>query len=377
MAATMTWDGLRELAGFRTRKGCAISVYLDLDPSTAPTAADVEARSRSVLDRARDAGANGWTHDQRLALREDVERIHRYVDEEFDRDGSRGLAVFCSGLDNLWRPLPLADPVPDELKLGRELYLAPLVPMVGRADGALVAVVGRERGDIYRLGAGRLELLEERFEKQPGRHDQGGWSQSRYQRHIENLVHEHVKAFADRLDRRVRKLRPSHVVMVCSEELRADLVELLSRETQECIVGWTQVEAHAGPPELLEAARPLLEEARLRKEREVLERWQEEAGRAGRAAAGWDETLEAASDARVEVLLCREGATATAWQCPACGRGSAEGGTCPLDGTTLERHDDALDLAVHQTLHHGGRVAVLTGSTELDSVGGVGALLRY
>ena len=39
MAETVTWDRLRELAEFRAEKGCAISLYLDLDPSIVPTAA--------------------------------------------------------------------------------------------------------------------------------------------------------------------------------------------------------------------------------------------------------------------------------------------------------------------------------------------------
>ena len=37
MAGTLTWEQLRELAGFRAGKGCAISLYLSLDPSDAPT----------------------------------------------------------------------------------------------------------------------------------------------------------------------------------------------------------------------------------------------------------------------------------------------------------------------------------------------------
>src|SRR5581483_9865648 len=32
MASTVTWDTLRELAGFRADKGRAISLYVDLDP---------------------------------------------------------------------------------------------------------------------------------------------------------------------------------------------------------------------------------------------------------------------------------------------------------------------------------------------------------
>ena len=38
VAATVSWDQLRDLAGFRARKGCAISIFLNLDP--APIYAD-------------------------------------------------------------------------------------------------------------------------------------------------------------------------------------------------------------------------------------------------------------------------------------------------------------------------------------------------
>src|SRR5262249_47010703 len=36
MAETVSWDSLRELAAFRAEKGCAISVYVCLDPSVTP-----------------------------------------------------------------------------------------------------------------------------------------------------------------------------------------------------------------------------------------------------------------------------------------------------------------------------------------------------
>ena len=112
------------------------------------------------------------------------------MDDEFDRDGVRGVALFASSLDNFWRTLPLADPLPDEVRLAKDLYLAPLVPLVGRGDGALVAFVSRERGQVFRLRGGRLEEVADESEEQPGQHDQGGWSQARYQRHIDKLVHE-------------------------------------------------------------------------------------------------------------------------------------------------------------------------------------------
>ena len=380
LAVTISWEMLRELAAFRAEKGCAISLYLDLDPSITPTAGDASTRLRSLLDeglKSDGATRSDQTHDQRRALRDDFERIRRYCDDEFVRDGSHGLAVFVSGLDNFWRVIPLAASVADEVHVAPELYLTPLVPLVGRGEGALVAVVSREQGRVYRLRGGRLEDVVDRFDEQPGQHDQGGWSQARYQRHIEKLVEEHLKAVADELSQQVRRMRSPRVVVVCPEEMRGDFESLLANDAKSAIVGWARAEAHATAAELLDVVTPELERARERDEARLVERWREEAGRNGRASSGWEQTLEAASDGRVETLAFTEGASREAWQCPACGRVNVEGGRCPLDGTQMELRSDGLDLAIHQTLVHGGSVLALRYRRDLDPSEGVGALLRY
>ena len=380
MARTITWDELRDLAGFEAEKGCAISLYLDLDPHLTPTPADAATRLHSLLDEAaKGDGANrrDMTHDQREGLKADFERIRDFYALEFIRNGARGLAIFSSGLDNIWRPLPLTEAVPDEVRVGRKLYLAPLVPLVGRGEGALVVVVGRELGHFYRLRGGRLEDFVDRTEEQPGQHDQGGWSQARFQRHIETLVQEHLREVADELDRLVRRLGAVQVVVVATEETRAEFEELLSHEARAAISGWTAAEAHASPAELLEVATPVLERYRAEKETELVDRWHEEVGRRGRASAGWADTLEAASDARVELLLFQDGVAHKAFRCPSCGRVAVAGGKCPLDGTSMEESDEGLDLALHQTLVHGGRVWAVQHRQDLDPVEGIGALLRY
>jgi len=380
MAATVTWEGLRDLATFRAENGCAISMYLDLDPGESPTPDVVQSRVNALLDevvRSETANRADLTHEQKRGLRDDVDRLREFFDTDFSREGSHGYAVYSAGLDNAWQPLPLSERVPDLVKVGRTFYLAPLVPLIGRGDGVLVAFVGRERGDLYRLRGGRLEELAKEFDEQPGRHDQGGWSQSRYQRHIEKLVQDHLKDVASTLDRLLRQLRRPRVVLVAGEEMRAELEEELSTEVRDAIIGWASADAHATPAQLLETVEPLLERWRADQEASAVERWQEAAGRNGRAASGWAQTLEAASDGRVELLLFEDGADHTAWQCPACGRLAVEAGTCPLDGTQLEESRDGLDLAVHQTLAHGGTVWALRERQDLDPVEGIGAVLRY
>ena len=265
MAETVTWDVLRELAEFRAEKGCAISIYVNLDPSISPTAGDADTRISSLVaegERSSGANSNRLTHEQRVGLKTDFERITDYFENEFSRDGTQGVAVFLAGLDNAWRALPLSDPVPDKVRVSGEFYLAPLVPLIGRGDGAIVAVVGRELGQLFRLQNGQLVEIADQTEETPGRHDQGGWSQARFQRHIEKLVAEHLRDVADELDRHLRRLRTPKIVIVASEETHAELEDLLSNEVRNAVVGWTTAEAHASPAELLELARPLLDEAR-------------------------------------------------------------------------------------------------------------------
>ena len=380
MAATVTWEVLRDLAAFRAERGCAISLYLDLDPGDSPTPEAVDPRVNALLDavsRWESANQSELTREQREGLRADLDRLRAFFDEDFSREGSHGFAVFCDGVDGAWHTLALSDRVPDLSLADFEFYLAPLVPLVGRDDGVLVAFVGRERGDLYRLRAGRLEETVEQHDDTPGRHDQGGWSQARFQRHIDKLVQDHLRDIAEILDRQVRRLRGARVVIVASEDIRAELEEELSHEVRNALIGWTNADAHAGPTELYQAVEPLVERWHEEQEGELAGRWQEAAGRNGRAAAGWPQTLEAASDGRIDVLLYEEGVDRHAWRCPKCGRLSAEPGPCPLDGTEMEENEHGLDLAVHRTLASGGKVSALRTSRELEPVEGIGALLRY
>jgi peptide chain release factor subunit 1 len=381
VAGTITWEQLRELAAFRAGHGCAVSMYMGLDPSIVPTAGDLASHTRSLLARAErqlDERSATLSHDERQALARDLERIEAWFDSEFSREGVRGVAVFSAELDDLFLPFLLPWSVEDEARIAGQLYLAPLVRVVGRGDGAVVAYVGRERGDVYRLRAGQPTPLVDETTDVPGRHDQGGWSQGRYERHIETIVDRHLRDVADALDRCVRTLGDVRVVLAGPEETRAGFEDLLSSEVRAALVGWAAAEAHVDGPGLLESARPLLDEWRLGREEELLARWREEAARNGRAATGWEETLQAASDGRVELLLVQEGADRPAYVCPACGRAQALNGSCPLDGTTLQPAETGLDLAVHQTLTHGGIVEVIGEEhRDLEPVGGVAALLRF
>ena len=67
MAEPLTWTTLRDLAGFRSDGGCAISLYLDLDPADSPTPTAVDTRVNSLLSEAEkrvEARHDELTHDR-------------------------------------------------------------------------------------------------------------------------------------------------------------------------------------------------------------------------------------------------------------------------------------------------------------------------
>lgn len=379
MAGTITWEQLRELAGFRAQQGCALSVYVDLDPSEVPTPPDVETKVNSVLssaDRLLDEREGDLARDRREGLKQDLARVKAWFDDGFDRQGVRGIAVFAAGLDNFWATVRLPDRVTDDVRIAGELYLAPLARLAGRDEG-LVAFVGRERGQVWRLRGGELREIADQTEHVQGQHSQGGWSQARYERSIEKQVGQHLRDVAATLDQCLRRLRGTRIVLIGAEDIRSEFEALCSNEVQSSIAGWASAEAHADGPQVLEAAKPVIEEWWSGREGELLDRWREEAGRNGRAASGWETTLEAASDGRIDLLLVQDGVSQRAYQCPQCGRAQAANGSCPLDGTTMEPRDDGVDLALHQTLAHGGTVHVVRERNDLEPVEGVAALLRF
>ena len=172
------------------RRAARSASIVDLDPSVSPTPGRRKDASPLAARRGREA-SNGasQTHEQRLGLKADFERIREFFDEEFERDGARGYAVFCAGPRQ-----PLADACRSASRCRTRSRSAASSTWLrssrssAEVTGAVVAVVCREQGRLYRLRAGRLEEVADLFEEQPRRHDQGGWSQARFQRHVDELA---------------------------------------------------------------------------------------------------------------------------------------------------------------------------------------------
>ncbi len=374
-------ETLRRLAGYEPDAAPVLSFYVDLDPSEFALAHARATAIRSLVDDAhrRIEGNDRLSHDERKRGIEAVRQVRDWFEGPgFSADGAHGLAVFCAAGDGLFESFKLPRPVPSEVFIGRRPFVEPLVDMA--SDGRwCVLLVSRETARILRGSQDRLDQVATVGEDPPrGQHDQGGWSQARYERAVEEDADDHVKRTADVLYRRFKRAPFDHLVIGATRELTPLVEDRLHPDMRARLVGRIDVDVeHSSVEDALVASRPVMEEHERRREEKIIERLKERAAD-GRAASGLDDVLEALSERRVETLLLADGFSATARMCPQCGwLGPDHVESCPADGSDMERRDDIAELAIGRALGQSAEVLVPRRSSEIAERGGIAAVLRF
>jgi peptide subunit release factor 1 (eRF1) len=374
---------LRELARIRPSDARVLSLFLNLDPSgfAIPPARATEISS--VLDDAhrRAREKDGLSHDARKALVEDLDRARAFL-TDFSAKGAHGLALFACGPEDLFEPIRLPRPVTTRAVIDDSPFIEPLVQMLGTGGNWAVVLVNRQVGRILRGDRDNLDELAMIEDEVHGQHSQGGLSQARYQRSVDEDVQDHLKNVADAVFTHFKQRAFDHLLLGGPTETLTDFEAKLHPYLGERLRGRIDIDVeNTIPDDVCAAARPKIEEFDRGTEREALDRLQEGVSKGSRGAAGLDGVLAALNERRAETLLLNEGYAASGCSCPQCGSVfSQNGGKCPADGTELNCRDDVIESAVHLALEQNARVLVVRDdahASELRSHGGIGAVLRF
>ncbi|MBX5470785.1 MAG: hypothetical protein IRZ21_12930 [Thermoleophilaceae bacterium] len=373
-------EKLRELAGIRADGAKVLSLYLNLDPSEFATGQARATEVRSLLDEADRRLRNGdWlTHEQRAALRQDVERVRSLFSAGADLKGAHALAIFASGQAGVFEVVKLPRPIESEVVIDDGPYLEPLADLATVGDWAIL-LVNRRMSRILR--GSRDAGFEEVFRLDDdvhGWHAQGGWSQARYQRGIEKEIHDHLKRTSEVLLRRLRRGAFDLLLIGGPDEAVSAMCERLHPYVKERYVGRIEVDVeNSTADQVRDAAAPLIEETERARERKALDRLEEGLGTGGRAAAGLDDVLAELNQRKVEILMLDPGFTAPGVACPQCGWTGTDAPSCPVDGGEVERRDDIIEAAIQLAIVQSAEVIQMRHHAELDNRGSIAAVLRF
>ncbi|HEX7298207.1 MAG TPA: Vms1/Ankzf1 family peptidyl-tRNA hydrolase [Solirubrobacteraceae bacterium] len=381
-ANDITRERLRRLATTRASEGRVLSLFLNLDPREFATAPARGTEVRSVLDRAarlvREDEA--LDHQARTALRADLERVQtELANGGLDAKGAHGLAIFVSGPIDLFEVLKLAEPVEHDPVIADRPFIEPL-SAIGPPHRWCVLLVNRRTARLFCGPGGALEELELIQDDVHGQHDQGGWSQARYQRSVDKEVADHLRHSAEVAFALLKDDLPAGILVGAPQELANDFEAELHPYLRERLAGRLDIDVeHSSAEDVRRAAQPAIEAAAAAAQDAALQRLAEAFGAgSSRAASGLDDVLFVLHEQRVEVLLVEAGFTAPGVECPACGWLSAqEVAACPADGTATQSRRDVVEAAVARAVIQSADVHVLRDRPELASHGHIAAILRF
>jgi peptide chain release factor subunit 1 len=345
-----------------------LSVYLDLDPTRFPTPAARDTQLSALLSKAR-----------REAPDKDVDLIRALLDSEPALAcGARGLAIFSSADADVLEAVRLPSPVEPMAVVDTVPWLVPLAGMISSGDWGF-AVVSRSTARLFRGGPSALTEFATIHDDLHRRHAQGGWSQARFQRGIEEQVAVHARRVADHLLRAHQHRAFEHLVIVASAELQPVILHSLHSTLTERLAGTIDADLeHAPADEIARAVEPVIEREAHDHERALVACIEQALGTGGAAAAGLDEVLSTLEQDRVEALLVPEHSNLVAGLCPRCGRlSTADDGRCQLDGASLASVD-AVEHAVEDAARRSAQIVVVRHETDwLTEHGGIAARLRW
>jgi peptide subunit release factor 1 (eRF1) len=377
-ANTITRDQLRRLADVRPERGRVLSVFLNLDPSQFATPAARSSAITSILTEAahRAEQTEGLDHDEREALKRDVERVREALQAgDLAQNGTRAVAVYACKPADLLEVVRLRRPIDSAVLVDRAPHVEPLVADAA-AERWCVLLVNRRNARFFvgdDRGLDETDRVEDDVHSQ---HDQGGWSQSRYQRGVEKEKDDHLVHVADVAFDAYKSRGFDRLLIGAPDELVNELEAKLHPYLRERIVGRLHLDVeNSGSEDVRAAAESAIEGWTRRCEREALDRLAEGVGRGGRGAAGLAAVLEALNDQRVEMLLVADGFRSAGGRDP--GTGMVFAGDHGPDDQALERCENIVEPAIEKAIEQSAKVIKVRHHDDLGPLGGIGAVLRY
>jgi peptide chain release factor subunit 1 len=365
---------LKRIASLQSDDGI-LSVYIKLDPRLRTMRDQAATKFKGAMTRFLRNASEG---DAKVAQREEERVLESLSGREFP---GRSVVIFSSTPADIWELLNLEVFLPTTVQVDTTTGTGLLARVVDEYPRFAVAIVQRDRAEVF-LSEQRAGDEAASIESDvPGQHDQGGWSQARFQRHIEVHVDRHLDRLVEELESLQRTRAFNRLVLGGPDEVVKRFRGMLSREMEGMVVGTFPVSLkHDSESDVLGKARAAIRDHEGELEKALVSRLNEAAEAGGRAVLGIPGSLAAVQDGRVDTLVVADGVTETGAECLSCGYVAA--GTterCPRCGGDVEAVADVVERAVETALRTDAHIELVLGEARewLLSRGGMGAALRY
>ena len=323
-----------------------------------------------------------------------------------------GLVVFCGAIPRSgpgtekieFYMIEPPEPVPFYLyRCNSKFYLEPLKDMIREKEAYGLIVIDREQAAIGLLKGKRAEIVEVLTSGIPGKHDQGGQSQRRFARIIEQLAHEFYTRVGEHASKAFLPLGDNlkGVVIGGPGPTKEQFAQgnYLDYRLKKKVLGVVDVgySGEEGIYELIQRAMDLISESRYAQERQLVQKFMYYLAKNPQMITyGLKDTLKALEAGAAAIVMVSEATdlVKVRGKCKLCGK--------PYEGIVEEKklyHDPPkceacggpieyierkhiVDVISEIASRHGTRVEMVSTATpegeQLNKVfGGIAAILRF
>ena len=363
---------LDRLAAFEPAPYPVVSLYLNTQPGQTGKDQFQTFVRKEFAARSRTYPPNS---PERECLDRDLQRISQYLDNEL-QPSANGVAIFACSAGELFETVQLTAPIDQHwLYIGDRPHLYPLARIESLYPRYAAVIADTNSARILVVATGELVAQQEIKGVKTRRTTQGGWSQARYQRHIENFHLQHAKDVVDALERIVQRENIHEIVIAGDEVIVPLLREQMPKALAERVVDQVRVDKDAPLDGVLKSSLDAMRRAREQTEREKVDAAVGGYRGDGLGVVGPEETLDALVKGQVEELLV------TAHLQELQGLKGEEPLIEPVAaGEAAQASPEAVRLAeelIAKAAQTSARISFIQDPELLAAYGGVAALLRF
>lgn len=316
---------------------------------------------------------------KRDAFQSDSDQINEFV-ESLD-PSVRGVAIFASSANNnFFQTYEFAVPFEEnEIHVFERPFIFPLVRLIDQHPMFAAVAADTNSAHIFVFKHAETARRETIQNTKTNRSEVGGWSQMRYQRHIENFHQQHAKEVIGELEKLVSRDHIEHVVLAGDEAVIIPLLRAeMSDELTKKVVATLPLNINTPEHEVSEAARQALAEALSKQEKELIENLFEVNYDEGVGVTGFEKTLSALLNGQVQELYLSSNLDDIAF--------NREDVKVLLKDYAPGLHDEMpdtrerelmIDELIRQAAMSADEIRFIGDEHLLKTAGGVGAILRY
>jgi peptide subunit release factor 1 (eRF1) len=322
---------------------------------------------------------------ERESFDRDVERIEAFLRDEL-RPETNGVAVFaCAGAEDFFEAVQTAAPIESHrLYIYNQPHLYPLARLMDQYPRYAVLVADTNRARLFVFGRGKALSTDEIQNVKTRGSSAGGWSQMRYQRHLEQYHLQHAKEVADQLEQVVREDGIEHIILAGDAVIIPQLKEQFTKAVADKVVDVLSLDINAPEHEVLAESMEAMQEHDAQTDVEKVKQLFDDYRAGGLACVGSTDTLEALAMGQVEELLIsarHQDVEGDREDVAILAEGEvAEPVVAGEDGAVAHVEPDSVIVAadlVARARQTSARITFIEDASLLEEVGGCGAFLRY